>query len=188
MTDTTGNTQELDLTELDLLKEQATSLGLNFHPNIGLDKLKTKISEAENAAGSITSSAPVVTASAETRLQLKNRLRREAGRLVRVRVACMNPAMKEHTGAIYSVGNSAIGTFKKFVQFNTDDGWHVPHIIYTHMKSRKCQIFVTKKNEKGQKTRVSKIINELSVELLPDLTEQELKDLATQQAVSQSID
>lgn len=46
MTEVTEN-QEVEQTELDKLKAYATSKGIEFHPNIGLDKLKERIEAAE---------------------------------------------------------------------------------------------------------------------------------------------
>lgn len=43
MTDTTENQE---LSELDKLKETATEMGIEFHPNIGVDKLKERIDAA----------------------------------------------------------------------------------------------------------------------------------------------
>ena len=48
----------------------------------------------------------------------------------------MNPAKKEWTGEIMTVGNRVIGSVKKFIPFNADDGWHVPYIMYEQLRER----------------------------------------------------
>lgn len=171
--------------ELDSLKARADMLGIPYHPNIGVDKLRDKV-----AAAISTTSAPVVTTApvVESENAIRGRHMREAAELVRVRVSCMNPNKKEWEGEIFTVGNSVVGTFKKFVPFNIDEGWHVPRIIYNQLVERQCQIFVAHKDERGNSTRRSKTIKEFSVEVLPPLTADELAELARRQAMAHSID
>lgn len=205
MNDITNNDSSNDLPdELTLLKKRADQLGIKYHPNIGLDKLKEKVNlllstdePAEKIQESITSnSVPKNTKVTmrignnyvETKAERRNRLVKEASRLVRIRVSNMNPNKKEWEGEMYTVSNSTVGTFKKFVPFDNDEGWHVPKIIVDHMKERKCQVFYTAKNSRGAKIRKGKLINELAIEVLPDLTSIELEELARQQALRNSID
>jgi len=108
----------------------------------------------------------------------------EASRLVRIRVANMNPNKRDWEGEMYTVSNAVVGTHKKYVPFNNDEGWHVPNIIVKHMQEKKCQIFFTKKDNRGNKTRHGKLINELNVEIMDPLTVPELKELAQRQAMS----
>ena len=77
-------------------------------------------------------------------------------------------------------------TLKKYVPFNAD--WHVPVIIYKHMKERKCLIFQNGKGPRGEKIKVKKVVPELSIQLLSPLTGKEIKDLATQQAMANNLD
>lgn len=114
----------------------------------------------------------------------RKRLRNEAAKLVRVRVTCMNPLKKDWEGEIFCVGNGQIGSFKKFVPFNLDEGYHIPHIIYTEMKARMYQAFVTEKHSSGRKVKVGKLIREFGIEVLEPLTEVELKELAQRQAMA----
>ena len=58
------------------------------------------------------------------------------------------------------------------------------HHINQQLLQRQCQVFYTKKDSKGNKSRVGKLIKEFSVEVLPPLTERELKDLAQRQAMA----
>lgn len=168
--------------ELTALKERADLIGVKYHPSISLEKLRDKVNAALASDGSdeAVEDAP----KKPDRLQAQ----RKAAELVRIRVTCMNPAKKEWEGEIFTVGNATVGTFKKFVPFNADEGWHVPRIIFEQMKERECQVFVTKRDARGNTSRTGKMIKEFAIEVLPQLTEDELKDLAQRQAMAKSID
>ena len=172
--------------ELTALKARADLLGISYHPSIGLEKLRDKVNgavaqEAEPAPASVTPTEE----SSHARLV---RLKKEAAELVRIRVTCMNPNKKEWEGEIITSGNAAVGTFKKFIPFNADEGWHVPRIIYNQLVARECQVFHSKKNERGMTVRVGKLIKEFAIEVLPPLTEKELTELARRQAMARSVD
>jgi len=201
--------QEAMPDELTLLKQRAKMMGIKYHPSIGLDKLKTKIKDFQDTAKKANIKearealrvqeakeaviAPEVkltpdTPMPETKSQKRARMVKEAGKLVRIRVSNMNPNKKEWEGDIYTVSNSVVGTFKKYIPYNNEEGWHVPTIILSHLQERMCQVFYTVKNSRGAKVRKGKLIKELSIEILPDLNITELKDLATRQAMAHSID
>ena len=175
--------------ELTVLKARADKLGISYHPSIKLEKLRAKVKEflADDVEVDAEDEAPVAaTKEKETANQLRVRKRKEANALVRVRVACMNPNKKEWDGEIITTGNSAVGTIKKYVPFNAEDGYHVPRMIYEQLLQRQCQVFYTHKDSKGNKSRKGKLIKEFSIELLPPLTAGELKDLAQRQAMAKS--
>jgi len=195
MTDGTQNEENtktpeaLAAEELSLLKGRAKQMGLTFHPKIGIEKLKAKIQNRLD--GATDTAEPLIQAPIdvpETKLAMHARLRREASKLVRIRVACMNPNKKEYDGEIFTVSNSVVGTYKKYVDYNNEDGWHVPHIIYEHLKERKCQIFYTVKGPRGNKIRKGKMINEFAIEVLTPLTGEQISDLATKQAMANNLD
>ena len=96
----------------------------------------------------------------------------------------MNPAKKEWEGEIITVANNAVGTVKRYVPFNTEDGWHVEHILLEQLRERQCQIFVTEKDSRGNKVRKGKLIREFAIEVLDPLTEEELAELAQRQAMA----
>ena len=174
--------------ELATLKDRATLLGLKFHPSIGVDTLREKVAAAMAGTPDPTEPAVVAAPVAESANQIRLRLKREALALVRIRVACMNPAKKEWDGEIFTVGNAAIGSVRKYVPFNADDGWHVPNIILKMMRERMCQVFVAVTDARGNKSRKGKMIREFSIEVLDPLTPEELHDLAQRQALAKSID
>ena len=172
--------------ELTTLKSRADLMGVDYHPSIGLDKLRSKIAAAIAGTPVDEPSKPKV-AEVETEGAERFRKRKEANELIRIRVACMNPAKKEWEGELFSAGNSLVGTFTKYVPFNVDDGWHVPRIIYNQLVQRQCQIFVSIKDSRGNTTRQGKLIKEFAIDVLPNLTPEELQELAQRQAMSKSI-
>ena len=180
--------------ELELLKERATQMGISFHPSIGVDKLRAKVDAAikgvpdptanEEPAQEEPAPAPVLTEYQKTQMQ-----RMEALKLVRVVVSCMNPAKQAWEGEVFTVGNDAIGTVRKYVPFNVDNGYHVPHIIYEQLLERQCPILVPVTDPvTGFKTSRIKLVREFNVVVLPQLTESELAELARQQAVGGTIE
>lgn len=175
------NEDELVVDELEVLKARADKLGIKYHPSISLAKLKEKVSEG---LADETPEEVIVKPGKETDVQLKARKRREANALIRIRVSCMNPNKKEWDGEIITTGNTNTGTIKKFVPFNSDEGYHVPHMIYEQLLQRQCQVFVTVKDNRGNKVRKGKLIKEFAIEVLPPLTEKELKELAQRQAMA----
>lgn len=207
MSEVTTSTDEQSQTpsELDILKEQATRLNITFHPSIGLEKLRLKVEQASNPIPALSETseipeqekAPVVPVKkakldfskpehiiGETEQERKKRKREMATRLVRVRIACMNPDKKDWTGEILTISNSLVGSLKKYIPFNNEEGWHIPYMMYLHLKERQCQIFIKTRDSRGRNNVTPKLIKEFSVELLPDLTEVEMKDLAQRQAMA----
>ena len=184
--------QEMNQTELDNLKARATLLGVQFHPSIGVEKLREKVTAAMNNTDT-DDEAPKAAAveakqAVESEGQKRKRLRAEANELIRIRITCMNPAKKDWNGEIITVGNKAVGTMRKYIPFVCDEGWHVPRFIYEVLKDRQCQVFVTSKTKNGVSIRQSKLIKEFAIEVLPQLSAKELHDLAQRQAMAKSID
>lgn len=188
-TDTQVTTQD----ELAALKARADMMGVTYHPSIGLEKLREKVNAAVEGKPTEPEAPAVATKAAaapgvETEGQRTKRLKDEAHKLVRIRLTCMNPAKSEWPGEIISVGNAVVGSVSKYIPFNADEGWHVPNIIYQHLKERTCQTFHTVQDSRGNKTRKGKLIKEFSIELLDPLTPEELHDLAQRQAMAGSVE
>lgn len=185
MSDLDNDSVELEVPdELTTLKARADRLGISYHPSIGLEKLKEKVNTTVTAT-EVKVETPEVTVSAEeSKEQRRKRKRLEANVLVRVRVTCMNPAKKEWEGELFTAGNSVVGSFTKYVPFNTDEGWHVPQIILNQIQQRMCQIFVSSKDDRGNTVRRGKQIKEFNVEIMPSLSEEDLRNLAQRQAMA----
>jgi hypothetical protein len=181
--------------ELATLKHRADMLRITYHPSIGVEKLREKVNAVVNSKPADLDliegdmeTPPVPGAVVETEGQYRNRMQKDASRLIRVRLTCMNPNKTDWNGEIFTIANTVAGVFRKFVPFNADGGWHVPHIIYEHIQQRECQIFTTEKDGKGNSVRRGKLIKEFSVEVMPQLTQDELNELARRQAMSKSIE
>lgn len=195
-TETTEETVVID--ELAMLKERADIMGIKYHPNIKLDTLKAKVADkmegntdeyADEEAETIADAAVAMAADTftplvrETPAQLKAKRKQECLKLVRIRIACMNPVKANMKGDIFSVGNSEIGMIKKYVPFNAEQGWHVPNLILQELRNKQ---FVSHYDVKiGNKVVTkTKLIPEYSIEILDPLTAEELKDLAQRQMIT----
>jgi hypothetical protein len=167
--------------ELAMLKNRADLMGLKYHPSISADKLKERIQEAsQKETAEVAAKSPAMSKADAANL-VRAEAKMNALKLVRCRITCMNPNKRDWEGEIFSAGNSVIGTVKKFVPFN--EVWHVPQIIFNMIKERQCQIFVSERTRIGS-IRRPKLIKEFGIEILPDLTAAELKDLAQRQAMA----
>lgn len=109
-------------------------------------------------------------------------LQKEANKLVRVKITCMNPAKKEWKGEIFSVTNSIIGTVKKFIPYNTEaaDAYHVPQVLLNAIEQREYQAFSTVR-VKGVDTKKPRQVKEFAIEKLPPLSQQEIDAIAKKQ-------
>ena len=184
---TNEDTQELP-DELTTLKARADMLGVKYHPSISLEKLRDKVNAAVEGAPEVQDTSAEVTAQAETEEQERARIRREANELMRINITCMNPAKSEWDGEIITAGNSLVGSFTKFVPFNTTEGYYVPRIIYHVLKDRQCQVFVTKRDDRGNSYKQGKLIPEFNISILPIHTLEEMQELAQRQAMAKAID
>lgn len=182
--DMSDEANETKVDELTLLKERADLMGIKYHPSIGLATLKEKVNSALSGA----EEEEEVTVNEETPEQKRARLIAEATKLIRIRLTCMDPNKKGWTGEIFTVSNDIVGTVRKFVPFNAEKGYHVPNIIYKHLKRKKRQEFRTIKTRKGMDIKQGYLVPAFAIEVLPPLTPTELKDLAQRQAMNRSID
>lgn len=173
---------------LEELKELARSMDINFHPSISAETLQARIQEHIDgerlqavAAETAAAPQPVV----ESEAAKAERIKANALKLVRIRVACMNPAKQAYEGELFCAGNRYTGMVKKYVPFNVE--WHVPQIILNMLQERKCQVFARKKVKTSSGVLVDapqgKLIKEFAIEVLPPLTEAERKELAQRQAM-----
>jgi hypothetical protein len=180
-------------TELDLLKSRADQMGIPYKGNIGVDSLKAKIENrlnGENTANDEENEGGVSEKStrkskAEKMQEIRETLIKEQMALVRVKIANLNPAKNDLNGEIITVANRFIGTVAKFIPFGeqTQNGYHIPKCIYEDLKSRKFQQIRTKR-VKGQLIPDNRILPEYSIEVLPALTHEELKELGDRQSAA----
>lgn len=177
--------------ELTLLKERADLMKIQYHPSIGVEKLRSKINEVlspEETEKPVHVAAKPKPSKADIKRMYHTRLRKEANKLVRIRLTCMNPTKKNWPGEVLTVSNAVIGTIKKYVPFNAEDGYHVPQVIYEMLKSRRYPQYSTVKLPNGMQKKTSKLVKEFSIELLTPLNAEQMKDLEERQAMNHSID
>ena len=185
--------------ELKMLKERAKTLGIPISGNIGLDTLRKKIeakltgSEPEAAQGGKQDSEETaeMDAAPKTKRQLDKetrlRLKKEKMYLVRCRIYNLNPAKRDLRGEIVTVANKFLGTVRKFIPFGeaTDNGYHIPKCLYDDLKARKFQQVRT--NPKTGEVMSTRMVPEYSLEVLPQLTKEELQELGNKQAAAERL-
>lgn len=174
-------------------QERADALGIKYH-HLAKDETIQKLIDkhlAENATEEdnpynfdyIPDAEPMRPGEYEAKYNSVGVRRKQANRLIRCRIQCMNPAKREWPGEIISVGSARLGTFKKFIPFNSPDPYHIPKIIYDMLREKKCTIFHTVSDDRGNKIRKGRLVDEYAIEVLDPLTPEELSDLAKQQAL-----
>lgn len=122
---------------------------------------------------------------------LREKLYRENMALLRCRITNLDPKKKDLPGEIITVANEFLGTVRVFVPFGeqTEEGWHIPTIIYNTIKGRKFLNIRTVRDPRTRTERVSTTwAPEFAIEVLDPLTPQELKSLAQAQIAAGSLD
>lgn len=203
--------------ELTMLKSRAKMMGLQFSGNIGLEALKAKVATAMAPKEPEVSDEdpvmedaqlqenvtipPVVQHTTQTleiapavpakpkKVSLRKHLQDKHLRLIRIRITNLDPKKASLPGEIITVANEYIGTVRKYVPFGekTDNGYHVPFVIYNFLKDRK---FLSIKSVKirGKEQTENQWVKEFSLEILEPLTVEELAKLGAAQSASQGLD
>ena len=183
--------------ELTMLKQRASMMGIQFSNNIGLETLRKKIEDKmegradSDAAPQINPLADETTAQPVKCKTLRQKLYDEQMKLVRIRVTNLDPKKKDLPGEVITVANEHLGTVRKFVPFGevTDDGYHVPYCIYRFMEKRKfLNIRIVKDRRTGVERVESNWVKEFALEVLPQLTPQQIANLKTAQIAAGSVD
>jgi hypothetical protein len=128
---------------------------------------------------------------AERDQEIRVKLHRECMKLIRCRITNLNPMKKDLPGEIFVVGNKYLGTVKKFIPFGeaTDDGYHIPKILYDELVARKFQQINVKKDKRTNTNIINtRWVREFAIEVLPPLTKEELERLAKAQMAAGSVD
>ena len=120
--------------------------------------------------------------------QAKLKARKEATKLIRVNITCKDPMKSSWEGEILSVGNDVVGDIKKYIHFDTDEGWHVPQMILNVMKEKECTVFKQKRGPDGKHVSDTRQIKAYGIEYLEPLTDDEMDELARDQTARQAVD
>lgn len=179
-----------EVTELSLLKQRASMMGIVFSNNIGIEKLRERVNEKLAEEASQEEAVKPIEAKVKEK-SLRQNIIDENMRLIRLRITNLDPKKKDLHGEIITVANEFLGTVRKFVPFGevTDGGYHVPYCIYKLLKSRKFLNIRTVKNPQDPLKPIiqQNWVNEFALEVLPQLTQEELDKLAVTQAASGGV-
>lgn len=208
-TQTTKTENEVQADELTVLKQRAKLMGVTHSNNITVEKLREKINAKlaeeltqdeqdegedapadENADAEDEAPEAFKPAKKLTKMQLRQQIIKEQTKLVRIRIANLDPKKKELPGEFITVANGYMGTIKKYVPFGevTDNGYHVPYCIYKMLDRRRFLDIRTKRDPRtGAVTPQTRYVKEFALEVLPQLTEAELARLANAQAAAGTI-
>lgn len=162
-------TKDDEPTAFDKLKAQAQIMGVEYRDDITEKALRKRLMDVLEQAqeGEVLTNAELTA------------LNQESNKLVRCIVTPMGAHMKDLQGQLFSVGNSVLGYVSKYILFNAE--YHIPKIILDHIQQVETQFFVNK-TINGQKVKESKMTKAFGVQILPDLTKEELAELAKAQA------
>lgn len=183
----------VQMTELDLLKQQARMMGIEFSNNIGVETLRKKIEErtAEDAASSTVQEPEPQPEQPVRKKSLRDEIYEREMKLVRVRITNMDPMKAKRPGDYFTVANKYLGTVRKFIPYGeqTDNGFHIPHCLYQMLKDRKfAQVQIKKNPDTGHESVTTRMVREFAIELLDPLTPEEIKRLANAQLASGSLE
>jgi hypothetical protein len=178
------------MSELDMLKNRAGLMNISFSNNIGVDALRGKIQAKLD--GETRTETPVMEASQEINnkgVPVKTERQQmidEEMRLVRIRITNLDPKKKDLPGEIFTVANEILGAVKKYIPYGeaTDNGYHVPYIIYRQLREREFLNIKTRKDNRGRTIVETSMAREFALEELPPLTQKELDHLAAAQAAA----
>ena len=166
------------------LEARAKVLNISYHTNISTEKLRERVNAAISGTREQDSERP---AKDESDAARRSRLKKKASRLIRVRIHCNDPAKKDWPGEYITVGNNAVGTYRKYVPYNQDEPFHLPEIIVNALHEKRVQVFATKKSKNGIPVRESKSIAAYAIEIVQPLTEEELAQLANSQMARNAL-
>ena len=121
-------------------------------------------------------------------ISLREHMRLTQMKLVRVRIQNLDPKKANLPGEVFAVANEYLGDVKKFIPFGelTDNGYHIPYCLYKMLKNRRFLNVRERKDREGKIHVETSWVKEFALELLPDLTPEELKQLATAQIAASS--
>ncbi len=184
------------------ISDKLAENGIKMHFNSKREKLEEAlnnltITEGDNMEVQATQATPTAVLITEDMLddfkfngvELEGLRENNTMKLIRVIVRPNDPLKLESRGEIFSFGNSVANggkVIKKYVPFNNEEGWHIPNIIFENIKAAECQIF-KKVTRNGQETMEPQKIKAYNVEVLSDLTQDEVDKIAIRQRTTSSV-
>lgn len=193
MTDTPEENTPLTDAEIEFeaLKDKARLLGVAFRDNIKpeslADRVKKHIEEMDKVAAESTApDAPEVTTPETPKkdvipetVRLRRQQKRDLLKLIRVRITCHDSSKSAWEGKPFSGGNDIIPSITRYIPFGRE--WHCEQILLNIIKEERYTMRTSKKVN-GKLVTTAQTVPTYNVEILPPLTEKEIKQLAVQQA------
>lgn len=190
-----------DREERKALRAQLLKLGINSSPNASVHTLRVKLAQAQSQSDpkvEESSSPKVEEPSSATpsptplpsRASALEKAKKDALKLIRIRIQNVNPAKADLHGEIFTFANEVIGKVSKYVPYDeAGESYHVPNCIYKMLKGKKFLNVKTYTDKvTGKIERNESWIDEFALEELPPLTPQELKDLALKQKAQNIVE
>ena len=168
----TGTTKEK--TEIELLKEQLDERGIEYKANASkatLEKLLNKADEKDEADDE------------NAKLQA---LKDEAMKLVHVIITPNDPIKQQMGQEYFACGNSALGTVARIIPFG--ENWLVEQMLLNTIKEKQTQLFIDKRDSKGNEYKESKIVPAYQITELPLPTKAEIDELARVQEARKTVE
>ena len=185
------------------ISDELSTHGVTMHFNSKREKLEEALNAVKN--GDVIEAAPVIAKDSASSgvlldisdledfkfngVELEGLREEEAQKLVRVIVRSNDPLKRESQGEIFTVGNRSINggrPIKKYIPYNNEEGWHIPNMLLDHLKAAETQIF-KKVTRNGQDFMEPTNIKAFNIEILPQLSKDELSTLQVKQKATGSI-
>ena len=192
----------IDNMDADAIRTELKDSGVDLHHKTGIQKLKeTLVQVRAGTYGQPETIAPqpvnpkitsntgpteaAKKAAAAHTERINNPTKEErALALKRIIVVPNDTNLSEYHGMIFTVGSSAVKKgkmVKKYVPFNNEQGWHVPNMIVENIQAAEVQKFRKETMPNGEKIMKPYMTKKFNVTILPDLTKQEMDELAAAQ-------
>ena len=181
------------------ISDELSTHGVTMHYNskrekleealLALDGVDIQVTAPKSEGVSITEAELIANDFKYNGVELEGMRHLNALTLVRVIVRSNDPLKRESAGEIFTVGNKTFNDgrpVKKYIPFNNEDGWHIPKILFDHLKAAETQIFA-KVTRNGQEFMEPKNIKAFNVEVLAPLTSEEIETLAIKQKATGSV-
>ena len=169
--------------ELASLKARADRLGITYSNNIGIETLREKI----NSKIQPTEQESTKTTSFN---DIRKQVYKDAMKLIRCKIVCLNPSKQDLNGEIFTVANSVIGKVSVYVPYTSPaaDSWHLPNCIVQFLKNKKyTDIRTPSSKNKNQISIKYDLVPEFNIIELTPLTKEELAKLAAAQKAAGNI-
>ena len=211
MEDTTSAVPINSMTDEEI-RQELTDNGVTLHHKTGTKKLASTLADVRSKEykedvkpveedipeipanvrhKSLPGSTPASRAAKAKRIQevfVNLTEEQKAMKLIRIVVSPNDSLMATYPGLIFTVGSSRLSKngemIKKFVPFNNEAGWHVPKIIYDQINAAEMQKFRTVTSPNGEKVLEPYLTKKFNVRILPELSVEELEQLAASQQVA----